>query len=164
MPAWKEKDRNPKRLEQRRRDAIRLLLSGKLSKSEAASTLGVSYTSLKNWWRAYVDAGMKMGTLDANKHTGRPPLMNRNQKRRLAKLLPKGAEHYGFETDIWTAERVGWLIKEKFGIGYHPAHVSRILRSMNLSWQKVESIARERDEAKVKGWVQNVLPDIKKVG
>lgn len=60
MPAWKEKDRDPKRLEQRRRDAIRFLLGGKLSKSEVASTLGVSDTSVKNWWRAYVDAGMKM--------------------------------------------------------------------------------------------------------
>jgi transposase len=164
MPAWKEKDRNPPRLEQRRRDAIKLLLSGKLSKSEVASTLGVSYTSVKNWWRAYADGGMKMGTLDADKHTGRPPLMSRNQRRRLARFLSKGAEHYDFETDIWTAERVAWLIKEKFGIGYHPAHVSRILRSMNLSWQKVEGVARERDEAKVKEWVQNVLPDIKKVG
>jgi transposase len=164
MPSWKEKERNPKRLEQRRRDAIRLLLSGRLSKSEVASTLGVSYTSVKNWWRAYVSGGMKMGTLDANKHTGRPPLMSRNQRRRLARLLSKGAEHYDFETDIWTAERVAWLIKEKFGIGYHPAHVSRILHSLNLSWQKAEGTARERDEAKVRDWVRNVLPDIKKAG
>ncbi len=164
MPAWKEKDRNPKRLEQRRRDAIKLLLSGKLSKNEVASTLGVSYTSVKNWWRAYADAGMKMRALDADKHTGRPPLMSRNQTRRLARLLSKGAEHYGFETDVWTAERVAWLIREKFGIGYHPAHVSRILRSMNLSWQKAEGVARERDETKVRDWVQNTLPHIKKAG
>ncbi|MGH9919623.1 MAG: winged helix-turn-helix domain-containing protein [Nitrososphaerales archaeon] len=164
MPAWKEKDRNPKRLEQRRKDAIRLLLGGKLSKSEVASTLGVSVTAVKNWWKAYVDRGRKMDALEANKHTGRPPLMSRNQSGRLARLLSKGAEHYGFDTDIWTSERVAWLIKEKFGIGYHPAHVSRILHSMNLSWQKAEGVARERDEAKVRDWVQNVLPDIKKVG
>ncbi len=164
MPAWKEKDRNPKRLEQRRRDAVRLILGGKLSKSEVASTLGVSYTSVKNWWRAYVDGGRKMVALEPSRHTGRPPLMSRNQRRRLAGLLSKGAEHYGFETDVWTAERVAWLIRERFKIDYHPAHVSRILGSLGLSWQKAEGVARERDEAKVRDWVRNVLPDIKKIG
>jgi transposase len=150
MPAWKERDRDPRRLEQRRRDAIRLILGGKLSKREVASTLGVSYTSVKNWWKAYVDGEMKMGALKASKHTGRPPL--------------KGAEHYGFETDVWTTERVAWLIKEEFKVDYHPAHVSKILGSLGLSWQKAEGVARERDEAKVKDWVRNTLPDIKKAG
>src|ERR1700730_16527743 len=83
MPAWKERDRDPKRLEQRRTDAIKLLLGTKLSKREVASTLGVSHTSVKSWWKAYVDGGMKMGALKASKHTGRPPLMDRNQRRRL---------------------------------------------------------------------------------
>ena len=164
MPAWNERDRNPKRLEQRRTDAIKLLLGTKLSKREVASTLGVSHTSVKSWWKAYVDDGMKMGALKANKHTGRPPLMDRNQKRRLARLMLRGAEHYGFETDIWTTERVAWLIKEKFKIDYHPDHVSRILGSLGLSWQKAEGVARERDEAKVRDWVRNTLPDIKKAG
>jgi transposase len=164
MPAWKERDRDPKRLEQRRGDAIRLILGGKLSKSEVASTLGVSRTSVKNWWKAYVDGGMKMGALKASKHTGRPPLTDRNQRRRLARLLLKGAEHYGYETDIWTTERVASLIKEKFKVDYHPAHVSKILGSLGLSWQKAEGVARERDEAKVRDWVQNTLPHIKKAG
>jgi transposase len=164
MPAWKERDRNPKRLEQRRTDAIKLLLGTKLSKREVASTLGVSHTSMKSWWKAYVDGGMKMGALKASKQTGRPPLMDRNQRRRLARLMLRGAGHYGFETDIWTTERVAWLIKEKFEIDYHPAHVSKILGSLGLSWQKVEGVARERDETKVRDWVRNTLPDIKKAG
>jgi transposase len=164
MPAWKERDRNPRRLEQRRRDAINILNSSRLSKSEVASTLGVSYTSVKNWWKAYVDGGMKMGALKAGRHTGRPPLTDGNQRRRLAKLLLKGAEYYGYETDVWTAERVASLIKEEFKVDYHPAHVSKILGSLGLSWQKVEGVARERDEAKVRDWVRGVLPDIKKAG
>ena len=162
MPAWKEKDRDPKRLEQRRRDAIKLILSGKLSKSEVASILGVSYTSVKNWWRAYADGGMEIDALDAGRHTGRPPLTDGDQRERLVMLMLTGAESYGFETDVWTAERVAWLIKEEFGVEYHPAHVSKILHSMSLSWQKAEGVARERDEAKVKQWVRETLPEIKK--
>jgi transposase len=162
MPAWKEKDRDPKRLEQRRRDAIKLILSGKLSKREVASILGVSYTSVKNWWKTYADGGMEIGALDAGRHTGRPPLTDGDQRERLASLMLKGAESYGFETDVWTAERVAWLIKEEFAVEYHPAHVSKILHSMRLSWQKAEGVARERDEAKVKEWVRETLPEIKK--
>jgi transposase len=162
MPAWKQRDRDPKMLEQRRKDAIALLEKSDLSKSEVARTLGVSYTSVKNWWKAYTDSGMEMSALSAGRHTGRPPRMSGSQRRRLAELLSEGAEHHGFETDVWTTGRVARLIRENFGIDYHPAHVSKMLGSMGLSWQKAEGVARERDEAKVKDWVHNVLPDIKK--
>ena len=149
-------------LEQRRKDAIALLEKSDLSKSEVARTLGVSYTSVKKWWRAYADAGKEMGALSAGRHTGRPPRMSGSQRRRLAELLSEGAEHHGFETDVWTTGRVARLIDDEFRVEYHPDHVRRILHSMGLSWQKAEGVARERDEAKVKDWVQNTLPDIKK--
>ncbi len=42
--------------------------------------------------------------------------------------------------------------------------MARILHSKNLSYQKPEGKAREYDEKKVRDWVQNTLPDIKKVG
>jgi putative transposase len=72
---------------------------------------------------------------------------------------------FGFETDLWTTERVVNLIEEEFGIKYHPDHVRKILHnSLNFSPQKPEEIARERDEKKKKraNWVKNVLPEIKK--
>jgi len=162
MPAWKQKDRDPKMLEQRRRDAIALLEKSDMSKSEVARALGVSYASVKKWWRAYADGGRKLDALGAKRHAGRPPLTDVDQRRRLGGLLLKGAEYYGFETDIWTTGRVARLIDEKFKVKYHPDHVRRILHSMGLSWQKAEGVARERDEAKE--WVQNTLPDIKKGG
>jgi transposase len=30
---------------------------------------------------------------------------------------------FGFETDLWTTERVVKLIEEKFGVRYYPDHV-----------------------------------------
>ena len=87
MPAWKERDRNPKRLEQRRTDAIKLLLGTNLSKRQVASTLGVSHTSVKSWWKAYVDGGMKTGALKASKHTGKPPLMARGDRDALLLII-----------------------------------------------------------------------------
>jgi hypothetical protein len=89
--------------------------------------------------------------------------MSGSQRRRLAELLSEGAEHHGFETDAWTTGRVIGLIKENFGVDYHPAHVWKVLGSLDLSWQKAEGVARERDETKVKDGVQNTHPDIKKL-
>ena len=88
--------------------------------------------------------------------------MTRQLKKRLVRMLLKGASHYWYETDIWTTERVAAVIKEKFSIEYHPDHAGRILHSLNLSWHKPQGVARERDEKKVRSWVKNVVPDIKK--
>jgi transposase len=170
MGAWNQKHRDPGMLEERRKKAVQMVLAGH-SKSEVARAVGVSRTSVKNWCRAYADGGGGRGrgkkkTLDAlnsRKHTGRPSKMTGKQLDKLGNMLLKGAEHYGYEVDLWTTERVAALIEDKFDIRYHPDHVRKILHGMNFSSQKAEGWAREHDEKKVRDWVRDTLPDIKKV-
>lgn len=150
-------------LEERRKDAVQLMLDKSMRKTLLAGSLRVSYTSIKNWWNAFEDSGNSFEALTSGKHTGRRPRMNRAQLRRLERMLLKGAINFGFETDLWTTERVAKLIDEEFGIHYHPDHVRKILHySLNFSPQKPEGIARERDEKKRRNWVKTVLPGIKK--
>ncbi len=150
-------------LEERRRNAVQLMLKGDVLKTELAESLGVSYTSIKNWWNLFEDNGNSFGALTSKKREGRCPRINRQQLRRLERMLLKGPMEFGFETDLWTTERVAWLIENKFGIKYHPDHVRKILHnSLGFSPQKPEGIARERDEKKRANWVKNVLPEIKK--
>ena len=99
-----------------------------------------SLTSVKNWYRAYMKGGNALDALNSGKHTGRPSRMNGEQLDRLGNMLLKGAEHYGYQVDLWTTERVAALIEEKFGIRYHPDHVRKILHGMNFSSQKAEGI------------------------
>jgi transposase len=40
---------------------------------------------------------------------------------------------YGYPTDLWTCSRIAAVIEKEFAISYHPAHLSRILRSMGYS-------------------------------
>jgi hypothetical protein len=40
-------------------------------------------------------------------------------------MLLKGPMEFGFETDLWTTERVVKLIEEKFGVRYYPDHVKK---------------------------------------
>lgn len=150
-------------LEERRKDAVQIMLDGSIGKTHLAESLGVSYTSVKNWWNVFEEGGENLEALAARKHTGRRRRMNRAQLRRLERMLLEGPLSFGFETDLWTTERVAKLIEEKFGISYHPDHVRKILhKSLGFSPQKPEGIARERDEKKRANWVKNVLPEIKK--
>jgi len=54
------------------------------------------------------------------------------------------------------------VIYDKFWIQYHPDHVRKILHSLGLSWKRVESVARERDESAIRKWTVDTLPHIKK--
>jgi transposase len=58
----------------------------------------------------------------------------------LPELVAKGAEAHGFGGDVWTCERVAIVIRREFGLSYHPAHVSRLLKKLRLSLQKPENV------------------------
>ena len=69
----------------------------------------------------------------------------------------------GFDTDLWTLERVAVVICQLTGVRYHPGHVWVILRH-RLGWtlQRPERRASERDEQAITRWVQQEWPRIKK--
>jgi transposase len=161
MGAWNQKHRDPEMLEERRKEAIKMVLDG-MSKSEAAREVGVSVRSVKSWYRAYVEGGETLDALNAKKHQGRHPRMTGEQLDKLGNMLLLGAEHHGYEVDLWTTERIADLIEDKFGIRYHPDHVRKILHGMDFSCQKAEGWAREHDEEKVREWVRDTLPEVKK--
>ena len=71
----------------------------------------------------------------------------------------------GFDTQLWTAWRVGKLIEETCGVRYHPSHVWRLLKQLGWSCQRPTGRALERDEAAIRRWkrvrwpaVKNTLP------
>jgi len=72
--------------------------------------------------------------------------------------LAHGAEAYGFLGDVWTTKRVAALIQQEFGIRYHPAHVSRLLREIGWSVQKPIRRATQRDEAAIARWTTERWP------
>lgn len=130
-------------LEARRKNAISCFLKGcddrsnnnNLSEADVARKFGVTRGAVWQWLETYRKSGNQLEGLNAREHTGRPPRMTRQQKRRLAKMIEKGAKNHGFETDLWTTNRIARLIEEQFKIKYHRDHVRKLLRSLNLSWR-----------------------------
>jgi transposase len=63
---------------------------------------------------------------------------------------------------LWTCPRVAEVIRHRFGVAYHPAHVWRLLRAWVWRPQKPEHQARERDEVAIARWPRQTWPRLKK--
>ena len=81
---------------------------------------------------------------------------------KLPELLERGAEAHGFRGELWTCERVATVIRKEFGVGYHPAHVSRLLKALRQSLQKPQRRANQRDEEAIERWKEERWPSLKK--
>src|SRR5439155_24731313 len=66
-----------------------------------------------------------------------------------------------FRGDVWTTKRVAAVIRQEFGVCYHPAHVSRVLRACGWSVQKPVKRASQRDEAAIRAWVTERWPALR---
>jgi transposase len=150
---------NAEALEQRRRAAVAMLRQG-MKSAAVAKALGVSRASVSRWRKALRSGGAK--ALSARPVPGRPPKLDVTQRQRIARLLLQGPIRHGYETQLWTLDRVSEVIERHLGVSYPPGHVWRILLNLGWSCQKPESRARERDEKAIARWRKVDWPRIKK--
>lgn len=125
-----------------------------------ADALGVTEGAVSQWMKK-----AKTGGADALRQQPPPgpqPKLTEEQRAQLPALLAKGAESYGFRGEVCTTARVAVLIKEQFGVRYHPAHCSHLLRSINHSQQKPVELASQRNEQAIKTWKEDRWPALKK--
>jgi citrate lyase beta subunit len=85
-----------------------------------------------------------------------------SQLRQVDKALRQGARAHGFDTDLWTLPRVAKIIEQLTGVRYHPGHIWKVLGAMDWSLQRPAKRARERDDKKVKLWLEQRWPAVKK--
>src|SRR5579872_1437421 len=113
--------------EARRFRAMELVQEG-WAQQDIAEALAVSKGAVSQWVKAADLAGPQ--ALFARPHTGAPPRLSQAEQDRLLKYLIQGAEAYGFRGAVWTCARVGAVIAQEFGVHYHKAHVSRLLKAL----------------------------------
>jgi transposase len=131
------------------------------SQQNIARALGVAKSAVSQWMKRAREGGGKEA-LRKRSSPGAPPRLSADQRARLPALLEKGAVAHGFRGEVWTCQRVAQLIKREFGIGYHPAHVSRILKRLGFSLQKPDPLANQRDEDAIKEWKEKRWPELKR--
>lgn len=149
----------PAELERRRLRAVALLHQGLLP-HEVAERVGVDRRSVRRWKRAHRRRGR--AGLTARPVPGRPPKLTARQRGTLVRWILQGPEAFGFRTSLWTCQRIAQLIRARFHVTYHPDHVGRLLRACGLTPQRPQRTAKERNDRRVRDWLQHEWPRIKK--
>lgn len=125
-----------------------------------AEALGVTRGAVSQWVKKAETEGVE--ALRSRKGGGPKPCLNVNQLKQLVNLLAKGAEHFGFRGDVWTRQRVAWVIKQAFGVSYSQTHIGRILDQIDWSCQKPMQRASQRDEVAIERWRTEKWLELKK--
>lgn len=141
--------------EWRRRRAWALSQEG-WSGRAIAQALDVTPGAVSQWLKRAREGGAP--TLAHRMPPGSAPRLSAEQLAQLPALLRYGAEAYGFLGDVWTSQRVAAVIKQEFGVVYHRAHVSRLLRQIGWSVQKPIRRATQRDEVAIERWTTERWP------
>lgn len=146
-------------LEFRRRLAIERLSEG-YSIQEVADFLGVDPSTVRRWLAAFRDRGD--AGLVVRPVPGRPSKLTLTQEKIALRWLTESPTHHGFETELWTAARLGQLIHEEFGVTLNPRYLSTWLRDRGFTPQKPQRVARERDPEAIDAWLASDWPRIKR--
>jgi transposase len=146
-------------LERRRLEALRLLRQG-LKQSEVARRLRVVRQSVARWAALERQGGER--ALRQAGRAGRKPRLSTRQKGQLEQRLLAGPQRLGYQTSLWSSQRVAELIRKEFAVHYHPGHVWKLLVSLGWSCQRPTGRALERNEEAIRHWKKVTWPDIKK--
>jgi transposase len=150
---------SPEEHEHRRLLAVQRVLEG-FTTEEVAEFLGVDPRSVRRWVAAYREGGGQ-GLL-SRPVPGRPPQLTTTREKIVRRWLADSPREHGFETELWTATRVGQLIHEEFGIRLNSRYLSTWLLDRGFTPQKPQRVPRERDPKAIAAWLESDWPRIKK--
>jgi transposase len=145
--------------EWRRRRAWELSQQG-WSQKEIAEALAVTQGAVSQWMKIGREQGAE--GLRGKIAPGPKARLSQEQLAQLPVLLSQGAEAHGFRGAVWTTHRVAEVLKKQFGVTYHPAHMSRLLKGINSSVQQPIERASQRDEEAITTWKEQRWPQVKK--
>jgi transposase len=150
---------SPEELQRRRLLAVQRVSEG-YSTEEVAEFLGVDPRSVRRWVVAYRQGGAQ-GLL-ARPASGRPLKLTTTQEKIVRRWLADSPTEHGFETELWTAARLGQLIQQEFGVRLNPRYLSSWLRGRGFTPQRPQRVPRERDPEAIAAWLESDWPRIKK--
>jgi transposase len=145
--------------EKRRFRAFELRLEG-WTYDEIAEALNVSKAAVSQWMKAVNEEGE--AGLRATPRKGAVRKLAKAELAFLPEVLSLGAEAFGFHGEIWNCGRIAWLIERVFGVSYHPAHVSRLMKELTWTPQLPAPRAQQRNEEEIARWRAEVWPQLKK--
>lgn len=133
-----------------------------VSQYQIAKKFNVSFEAVSNWMESYRKKGVN--GLKSKGKPGPKPKLDPEKQQKLKKAILKGPKAMGYQTDLWTLERLQTLIKKIARVNYHQGHVWKIMISLGFTCQKPQRISKERNESAIKEWKLKIFPRLKKMG
>jgi transposase len=137
--------------------ALRLRKKGWKVK-DIAESMEVHVDSVSRWLTQHRREGRDR--LRLRKAPGKSQKLSVEQKLTLLRYLKKPAIDYGFETSLWTRDRVRQLVDKSFHITLHKTNVGVWLRQWGWSPQTPERRAIEQNKKAAKKWLTDTWPKI----
>jgi transposase len=139
------------------------------STKEITEIIGCSRITVYLLWRKWKKAKGKkgQGNVIAVKKTGRKTgfgrtLTEKQESLIIRTIIKKYPDQLKLNYALWTREGIQQLIQKIFGITMPIRTVGEYLKRWNFTPQKPKKYAYERDEEKVKEWIEKEYPRIKK--
>ena len=104
------------------------------SQLRIAEALGVTQGAVSQWFKRFRDGGGIEG-LRRHPAPGRRAALTDEQLAQIPALIARGATAFGFADDHWTTKRIAIILKQVFGVSYHPGHISRLLQKHCPDWR-----------------------------
>lgn len=145
-------------LEHYRFQAIRLHNEGR-QVNEIAHFFGIHRGSVSRWLTTYKRDGKKF--LKSRKAHGPTPKLTAKETRSLLCTLKDPATNHGFDTPLWTCNRLQVLITTQTGKSLHISNIARLLKRWGITNQKPEKRALQADPKEGKRWLKEDWPVIK---
>src|SRR3982750_3509426 len=126
----------------RRMLALALVLEG-ASREEAARAAGMDRQTLRDWVHRYNAEGLP-GLRDRPR-PGRPCALDEGRQAALKALILRGPRLERDGRVAWRARDLRGLVERRFGVRHSESGIRRVLRGLDLSWQKARPVHPEAD-------------------
>jgi len=137
-----------------------LLVSRGNRETDVAQVIGVGRRTLQDWIHRY--RARKILGLIKGPFKGAKSRLTDEQKAELSHIIAAGPLEAGLDTGIWTTPIIVKLVRDLFGVSYHPDHMGKILHRLRFSVQYPGKTLSKADEKAQQTWRLEELPAIKK--
>jgi transposase len=114
-----------------------------MSRDEAARAAGMDRQTLRDWVHRYNAEGIA-GLRDRSR-PGRPCALDEGRQAALKALILKGPKLERDGCVAWRARDLRALVERRFEVRYSESGIRRLLRGLDLSWQKARPVHPEAD-------------------
>ena len=109
-----------------------------MSRDEAARAAGMDRQTLRDWVHRYNAEGVE-GLRDRPR-PGRPCALDEGRQAALKALVLRGPNLGRDGCVAWRARDLCALVEERFGVRYGESGMLRLLKGLDLSWQKTRPV------------------------